>query len=294
MGFCGLRKNREGKLFHLAGRPAKGILQWYYDPLPTNCVAEWVCPGGTGCGYPKYSYSGSGPEYGHNNLAVFYGACTFDCLFCQNWHYRQHSRNLTPVLSGKELASKVKPDTSCICFFGGDPTAQIAHAIKASKIALESNKGRILRICWETNGTAMPPLLERMAELSLSSGGCIKIDMKAWDDPLNLALCGASNRQTLKNMEWLAGYGKRRKEPPLLVVSTLMVPGYVDAVEVEKIARFLASLDPTIPYSLLAFHPDFEMTDMPVTTKKEANDCLNAARGAGLENVKIGNVHLLR
>ncbi len=292
-GFCGLRKNKDDKLIHLAGTPSKGILEWYYDPLPTNCVADWICPGGTGCGYPEYSYSESGPECGHNNLAVFYGACTFDCLFCQNWHYRLLTRNLSPVTSAEQLASKVKPDTSCICYFGGDPTAQVMHSIKASKIALEDNKGRILRICWESNGTMMPSFLKSISEISLKSGGCIKIDLKVWDDSLSFALCGTSNRQTLKNIEWLVDYGKQRKEPPFLVISTLLVPGYVDVVEVRNIAKFLASLDPTIPYSLLAFHPDFEMEDMPTTSRKEADDCLNAARNAGLENVRVGNVHLL-
>ncbi|MEW5806100.1 MAG: hypothetical protein AB1756_01930 [Acidobacteriota bacterium] len=90
-GFCGLRENRNGKIFHIGGTPQKGILDWYYDPLPTNCVADRVCPGGSDAGYPEYSYS-EGPEFGFKNLALFYRACTFDCLFCQNWHFREKDR----------------------------------------------------------------------------------------------------------------------------------------------------------------------------------------------------------
>ena len=45
-GYCGIRTNKEGKL--TGGTPREGNLSWYYDPLPTNCVADWVCPGGTG------------------------------------------------------------------------------------------------------------------------------------------------------------------------------------------------------------------------------------------------------
>ncbi len=292
-GFCGLRTNQKGKLRHLAGTPSRGILEWYSDPLPTNCVADWVCPGGTGCGYPEYSYRKGKPEYGYNNLAVFYGACTFDCLFCQNWQYRLLTRELSPSMNSEELASKVDENTSCICYFGGDPTAQVPHAIKASKIAIENNKDRILRICWESNGTMMPSYLKTIAEISINSGGCIKIDLKAWDESLSHALCGTSNRQTLKNIEFLVHYGKQRNEPPFLVISTLLVPGYVDAVEVENIAKFLASLDPGIPYSLLAFHPHFEMDDMPITSLKDATECMKTAKKAGLENVRIGNVHLL-
>jgi pyruvate formate lyase activating enzyme len=44
-GYCGLRENRRDRLHHRAGTPTAGLLSWYYDPLPTNCVADWVCTG---------------------------------------------------------------------------------------------------------------------------------------------------------------------------------------------------------------------------------------------------------
>ena len=84
-----------------------------------------------------------------------------------------------------------------------------------------------------------------------------------------------------------------RDEPPFLIVSSLLVPGYVDVNEVKNIAKFIASLDEKIPYSLLGFYPHFEMEDMPVTSRKEAIECQNAAKDEGLENVRIGNIHLL-
>ena len=86
LGYCGLRRNEGGRLTGVC--PGEGKLSWYHDPLPTNCVADWVCPGGRGAGYPQYAYS-SGPEHGYKNLAVFFHACSFDCLFCQNWHFRE-------------------------------------------------------------------------------------------------------------------------------------------------------------------------------------------------------------
>jgi pyruvate formate lyase activating enzyme len=132
-----------------------------------------------------------------------------------------------------------------------------------------------------------------MAELSLDSGGCIKFDLKAWDEPLHRALCGVSNRSTLKNFEYLSGWIARRPDPPLLVASTLMVPGYVDAEQVRQISAFIARLDPTIPYALLAFHPDFEMRDLPSTSRHQATACLEAAEAAGLTRVRVGNLHLL-
>lgn len=36
-----------------------------------------------------------------------------------------------------------------------------------------------------------------------------------------------------------------------------MVPGHIDAQEIGSIARLITSLNPELPYSLLAFHPEF-------------------------------------
>jgi pyruvate formate lyase activating enzyme len=290
LGYCGLRKNVSGKLVHLAGTPDKGIVQCYYDPLPTNCVAIEFCAGGSGAGYPRYAHS-KGAEYGYKNLAVFYGACSFNCLYCQNWHYRELTRSLSPIMAAKELAGWVDDKTSCVCFFGGDPSPQMPHALEASRIAIEKAKG-ILRICWESNGSMAPSLMEKAAALSLESGGTIKFDLKAWDENIHFALCGVSNKQTFRNFKWLAEYGKQRQVPPLLTASTLLIPGYVDAEEVESIASFIAGLDPDIPYSLLAFYPQFYMNDMPTTSRKGAMECMKVARKY-LKRVRIGNAHLL-
>jgi pyruvate formate lyase activating enzyme len=288
-GYCGLRKNTNGKL--RGGGKDEGNLSWYYDHLPTNCVADWVCAGGSKAGYPDFSHS-AGPEYGYKNLAVFYQACSFNCLFCQNWHFRKD------VYSGRkttaeQLADCVDEKTSCICYFGGDPTPQIHHAIAASEAALKKNKDGILRVCWETNGAMNPRLLEKAADLSLKSGGCIKVDLKAFHENLNIALCGVTNKRTLENFEMLSEMAKGRPNPPLLVASTLLVPGYVDSEEVLRIANFIAALDKDIPYALLGFHSQFQMTDLPVTSRRHAEECKAAARKTGLHNVRMGNIHLL-
>jgi len=289
IGLCGVRRNEEGHL--KGGTPRDGNLFWYYDPLPTNCVAEWVCAGCTAEGFPEFSYTKT-PEYGYKNLAVFYNSCSFNCLFCQNWHYRNEMKKNIRI-SSEELASKVDDKTSCICFFGGDPSTQIAHAIKTSFIALKNKKDRILRICWETNGSMNTKFLDIIWDLSIQSGGCIKFDLKAWTQEIHLALCGVTNKMTLENFKILASRFKDRPSPAPLIASTLLVPGYIDTYEVSKIAHFIASINPNIPYTLLAFHPEFYMDDLPSTSYRHAMDCLNAAKDEGLNRVRVANEHLL-
>ncbi len=288
-GYCGLRTNRHGRLEGVSGR--EGKLSWYHDPLPTNCVADWVCPGGTGAGYPRFAAK-SGPEYGHANLAVFFHACSFDCLFCQNWHFRRQTltSGLVPV---EQFLKAVDRRTSCICYFGGDPAPQIQYSLEASRQACKQAHGRILRICWETNGSMGSHLLDNVVDLAMDSGGCIKFDLKAWAEPLHIALTGVTNRRTIENFRKVGRRTAERSVPPLLIASTLLVPGYVDELEIEALARFIASIHPDIPYSLLAFHPHFFMSDLPVTSKVLATRCLTIARQQGLTNVRLGNMHLL-
>jgi pyruvate formate lyase activating enzyme len=136
-------------------------------------------------------------------------------------------------------------------------------------------------------------LLDEAADISIGTGGCIKFDIKAWSEELHIALCGVSNRRTLSNFKRLASRVAQRPDPPFLVASTLLVPGYIDEEEVRSIGRFIAALNPEIPYSLLAFHPQFHMQDLPRTSLKHAQRCLKAAQNTGLKHVKIGNLHLL-
>lgn len=274
-GFCGLRTVREGRLRHLAGTANHGILHWYRDPLPTNCVADWVCPGGR--------------QYGKHNLAVFYKSCTLDCLFCQNWHFRQTDLEAAGGISSEELAGKANPRSYCVCYFGGDPASQMPHALASAKAFSE----RGLVICWETAGTANPRLMDRAVRYSLESGGCVKFDLKAYTESLHIVLTGWSNRRSLENFGRAAGRFRERRDPPLVVASTLLVPGYVDAEEVGRIASFIAGHDPDIPYSLLGFGPNYLMPDLPATSIQHAEAAFQAARDAGLTEVHIGNRHLL-
>jgi pyruvate formate lyase activating enzyme len=152
---------------------------------------------------------------------------------------------------------------------------------------------RGVRICWETNGSAHPWLLEQAVELSLETGGCIKFDIKAVDPSLHRALTGAPNHQTLSNLARAASRIGERPEPPLVVASTLLVPGYVDVAEVARIAEFIASVNPSIPYSLLGFHPHFYLPDLPRTSVRHAEGAEAAARASGLRRVRVGNRQLL-
>jgi pyruvate formate lyase activating enzyme len=132
-----------------------------------------------------------------------------------------------------------------------------------------------------------------MAELSLATGGGMKFDLKFMNPCLNEAICGASNEPVLENFRSLGSLNRERPDPPFLRASTLLVPGYVDAAEIGSLARTIAEVDPTIPYSLLAYQPSYLMSDLPMCAKPYVQECRQAALSAGLKRVKIGNPFLV-
>ena len=267
--YCGLIE--KGKRW--AGTPNKGLLEWYYDPIPTNCVASFACP--------------ERDHKGYKNLAVFYGGCNFNCLFCQNWHHHLLVEKKSPLIGVDELKKAVHSKVACVCFFGGDPIPQITHALAfAAKIKEK------LRICWETNGSASHELIKKMFYLSAESGGILKFDLKAFDERIHIALTGVSNRFTYNNFAWAIEEAK--KYPQVTVVaSTLLVPGYITEDEVEKIAEFIADINPQIPYSLLGFAPNFYMENLPFTSVHHAEAALERCQEKGLIHAYIGNRSLL-
>ena len=274
ISYCGLRKNENGKLKSKVNENF-GLLYSYFDPLPTNCCASWFCPG---------SIEGRGK----NNLAVFFYGCSFDCLFCQNASHKLIHE--APRISVDNLLEKaITPSVYCVCFFGGSPEPQLPFAINFSEKLLRKRK---VRICFEWNGGGNKNLVKKAAEIALKSGGIIKFDLKAFDENLSFALSGVSNKRTYENFETIAKEFLPKAKHQMLTATTLLVPGYVDKIEVEKIAKFIAKLNPEIPYSLLVFFPAFQMIDLPITPKEWAFECLETAQKY-LKNVHLGNKHLL-
>lgn len=293
-GYCGVIENSDGKLVRRFGTSDRGLLQYYHDPLPTNCVPADFCAGSSGAGYPRWCRTPRG-DIGWNNLAVFMGSCTYSCLFCQNYSFRDLLGTWGPIVMAEDLAKQADERVGCVCYFGGDPSSQMPFVISSAELIRERarREQRILRVCLETNLSMNSRDLDRFIELSLESGGGIKADLKCWSSEVLYALSGVRHRQPYENFKRLARRHRERPEVPLARASTLLVPGYVDDEEIRSIASFIADLDPTIPYSLLAFHPTYFMADMPYTKRRDAERFLRICEREGLGRVRIGNPWLL-
>jgi pyruvate formate lyase activating enzyme len=270
-GYCGIRKNTAGKLVERVPE-GEALAHMYLDLLPTNCCASWFCKGSMQKGY---------------NLAVFFYGCNFDCMYCQNFQHK-HLEDAETVsmddLVGTALQDKVK----CVCFFGGSPEPQFCFALSAAQRIVKARNAET-HICWEWNGSGDAELMLEAVRLSKESGGTVKFDLKAYDKNLHAALCGVDNRRTLENFTLAA---ESCTDKDVINATTLLVPSYVDAREVESIASFIANIRNDIPYSLLVFHPDYLLDDLPVTPRDQVYQCYDTACRY-LSRVNIGNKQLL-
>lgn len=301
-GYCGVILNRDGILTHISGDLDKAVLYYYLDPIPTNCVAAHVCPASNRVGYPKYSVS-EDVEHGYYNLAVFFGGCNIDCLFCQNIEHKYMvvDPRYRSYVDVKELFKMALNDkVTCICFFGGDPTPHTIYTLKFSKkiIELSRKAGIIKRLCWETNGLENPLLFKKMVKYSYDSGGIIKIDWKAYYPEIYSVLTGIDGFKALKrikeNVDYALSIDYSDRGYPLLTISTLVIPHYISYDDIYGIASYIAERDVDTPYILLAFAPHHLMRDGVTTSYRHMMECVDAARDAGLRNVFIGNYWLLR
>ena len=123
-----------------------------------------------------------------------------------------------------------------------------------------------------TNGLNMPNLkhIDRVA-----------FGLKAFDENLHVDYTGQSNKLILQNFKRIYESGV-----PMLA-ETVVIPGYVDADQIEKLAKFIASVDPNILYHLDAYS---KVANNP-WPRATIEDVERAAKAA---SKYLSNVHFLR
>ena len=293
LGYCGLRTNTKGRLVGKV-TASKALMHYYLDPHITNCCGAYFCPGGTGVGYPEWAKTPRA-EYGFTNLAVFFYGCGLDCLFCQNVSHKRIAQGTSVTMDSFLDVISQNDKITCVCYFGGSPEPQLPFIIQALKACQNRFKNRLLRQCFEMNGHGNPTLIKKMGRLVEESGGIIKFDLKAYSEPIYQALCGVSKNPSFKNFTMLAeNLDFESRDYPPLMATTLLVPHYIDEYEVSQIAKFLKELNqPSIEYSLLIFHPQHLMKDLPNTPLHQVQRCYDAVKRELGKPPNIGNLHLL-
>ncbi len=140
-------------------------------------------------------------------------------------------------LSLKEVMKLLKGmDIKRVIFMGTEPTLDPELPLLAEELHHEFNCYNIIL----TNGLKLINL-EHIDEVIFS--------IKAYSDGLHRDYTGKSNKRILNNFIAIYESGKN------LQAETVLIPGYIDASEVELIAMFVASIDKNIPFRIDAYFP---------------------------------------
>jgi len=178
---------------------------------------------------------------------LHFWSCNFACQGCirkkalDDIHLKYRApakRHLPPTLLSLEEVTETlkKLAVKKIIYMGGEPTVDN----KLSRLLeLTHNELHAYNILL-TNGFISPPL-EDIDEVCLG--------LKAYDSKLHLDFTGKSNEKVLANFVNFYQAGVRIR------AESILMPGYIDSQEIENMAKFIASIDPNIPYRIDAYIP---------------------------------------
>jgi len=216
--------------------------------------------------------------------AVSFGmlGCNFYCAFCQNWLSSQSIRDGASSLRYSscraeqivELALAQKAPVVVSTY--NEPLITADWAARVFELAAAQG----LLCGFVSNGHATREVLEFLRPVMR----LYKVDLKCFDEK-HYREMGGSLRVVLRTLELL------RELDYWVEVVTLVIPGFNDGQdELNSIARFLAGLSPDVPWHVTAFHPDYQMMDVPRTSVDDLRRAYEAGKEAGLNYVYAGNL----
>jgi pyruvate-formate lyase-activating enzyme len=139
-----------------------------------------------------------------------------------------------------------------------------------------------LWVLLETNGYGLT--LQNLDYLQSSGVDAFWLDIKAFDPEKHRWLTGCSNERILNLPQEI------RQRDFVLEVLSLYIPGVVETDDLEKIARLLCETDRNIPFTLLAFFPEYRMKDYRTPTVKEMVAAYKKVKATGLKHIRLGNL----
>lgn len=210
--------------------------------------------------------------------------CDFHCGYCQNWLSSQALRDASAELAPSAIRKLTPADLVAAAQRMG--AAVIGSSYNEPLITSEWSQAVFrqarhagIKCVVVSNGYATPQVL-RYLHPFLDG---MKIDLKSMQPRRYRELGGVLEHvlDTIKLVHELGIW---------LEIVTLVVPGFNDSTEeLMDAARFIASVSPTIPWHLTAFHPDYRMRDRERTAVDTLIKAAEIGEEAGLQFVYAGN-----
>jgi len=259
-GICGVRQNRKGKLYtHVYGE----VIAAHVDPIEKKPLYHFL-PG-------TLSFS----------MATI--GCNFRCPFCQNWQISQTSKRNGSDLTGQKLTPEeivyAAKSHKCksIAYTYTEPTIFYEYAYDTAVLAKKEGLANI----FVTNGYMTHEALEA---INPYLDAC-NVDLKSFSEKFYKDICKAHLKPVLDSIRLMKKLGI------WVEVTTLIVPDLNDSdKELTQIAKFIAEVDPDIPWHISRFHPDYNYTESNATPLETLRKALSIGKREGLHYIYIGNV----
>jgi pyruvate-formate lyase-activating enzyme len=171
------------------------------------------------------------------------------------------------------------PVRNILGFTGGDLTCNPEFYGECARLIHQHTR---LWVLIETNGYGLT--LNNLDYLQDSGVDAFWLDIKAYADDKHKWLTGCSNENILKLPKEILERGF------VLEVLSLFIPGLVESDELESIAHSLVAVDASIPFTILAFFPEYRMKAYKSPSVTEMVEAYQRVKATGLKNIRLGNV----
>ena len=171
------------------------------------------------------------------------------------------------------------PARNIVGFTGGDVSCCPEFYTECARLIKKQTK---LWVLIETNGYGLTP--QNLDCLKESGVDAFWLDIKAFDAKKHQWLTGCANDRILKLPQEIIRRGF------VLEVLSLCIPGLVEADDLENIARILAAADADMPFTILAFFPEYRMKDFARPSVTQMVEAYQRVKAVGLTHIRLGNL----
>ncbi|MDH3457686.1 MAG: AmmeMemoRadiSam system radical SAM enzyme [Gemmatimonadota bacterium] len=209
--------------------------------------------------------------------------CNLACKFCQNWDISKSREidTLADAASPEGLAeTAVRLDCRSVAFTYNDPVIFHEYAIDVAQACRERG---IKTVAVTAGYVCEEPRKEFYRYIDAAN-----VDLKAFTEDFYYALTKGKLQPVLDTVRYL-----KHETDVWFELTTLVIPGKNDSEqELDKMTQWVVEhLGPDVPMHFTAFHPDWQMLDVPPTPPATLTKARAIARRNGVRYAYTGNVH---
>jgi len=262
IGICGVRENRDGKLYFLVYGKAVAI---HIDPIEKKPFFHFLP--------------------GSHSLSIATVGCNFICRNCQNYDISQGFKRAKEI-PGEDLPPEeivkmaLENNLPSISYTYVEPTIFLEYALDIMKLAKKAG----LKNNFVSNGF----MSEESAKLIIPYLDANNIDIKSFYDKFYRENCGGRLQPVLDTAKLM------KKSGVWVEITTLVIPTLSDSEEMfRKIAKFIyEELGPETPWHISQFSGaiSWKLQDLPDTPVETLQKAWKIGKEVGLKYVYTGNV----